>query len=65
MADNQDNPGIRVPPPLIYLLPRTLRAASRQKGARPLLATHRGTRPRVVPPRKRRAPLEVVLHNDA
>ena len=21
MADNQDNPGIRVPPPLIYLLP--------------------------------------------
>jgi hypothetical protein len=21
MADNQDNPGIRVPPPLIYLVP--------------------------------------------
>ena len=21
MADNHDNPGIRVPPPLIYLLP--------------------------------------------
>ncbi len=24
MADNQDNPGIRVPPPLIYLLPLIL-----------------------------------------
>jgi len=24
MADNQDNPGIRVPPPLIYLLPLNL-----------------------------------------
>ena len=24
MADNQDNPGIRVPPPLIYLLPLLL-----------------------------------------
>ncbi len=24
MADNQDNPGIRVPPPLIYLLPLVL-----------------------------------------
>lgn len=24
MADNQDNPGIRVPPPLIYLLPLML-----------------------------------------
>jgi hypothetical protein len=24
MADNQDNPGIRLPPPLIYLLPLLL-----------------------------------------
>ncbi len=24
MADNQDNPGIRIPPPLIYLLPLVL-----------------------------------------
>ena len=24
MADNRDNPGIRVPPPLIYLLPLIL-----------------------------------------
>jgi hypothetical protein len=24
MADNRDNPGIRVPPPLIYLLPLVL-----------------------------------------
>ncbi len=26
MADNQDNPGIRVPPPLIYLVPLVLGA---------------------------------------
>jgi hypothetical protein len=35
MADNQDNPGIRVPPPLIHLLPHVLRLLLDRRAQRP------------------------------
>ena len=65
MADNHDNPGIRVPPPLIYLLPLILGLLLEQKVARPLFVAQCSARPRVAARRRRGVAHGLVLPNDA
>ena len=65
MADNQDNPGIRVPPTFDLPAASRIGVAARHKVARPLLAAQCGASSRMAAHRRRGTALEVVLFDDA
>ena len=64
MTDNQDNPHINIPPPLIYVVPLALGLVLDRRAPLPFLARC-GTRPGVAALRQRASTQRVVPKDDA